>query len=77
MYPAEGQGLDDVHCNFRWLDLTRQDLRSAEYQDDWDRPELPGQVWVLLTKQGVVPGPEARPLVNGIEDAGIPMKGHQ
>ena len=40
-------------------------------------PVLSGQVWVLLAKQGVVPSPEACPLVDDVENAGVPMKGHQ
>lgn len=40
-------------------------------------PVFSGQVGVLLAEQGVVPGAEARPLVDHVEDAGVPMKGHQ
>ena len=42
-----------------------------------DSPVLSGQVWVLLAKQGVVPSPEACPLVDDVENAGVPMKGHK
>ena len=40
-------------------------------------PVFSGQVRVFLAKQGVVPSPEARPFVDHVEDAGVPMKGHQ
>lgn len=50
-------------------------LNEGKY--NFSVPELTGQVRVLLAEQSVVPGPKARPLVNGVEDAGIPMKGHQ